>query len=55
MSLNKDLKDAGFRPSSVDPNKAVNNSGDTITKVGKEHYIVNGNHVYGDSNLKKKL
>ena len=55
MSFNKDLKDAGFRRSSVDDRKAINNSGDSITKVGNQHYIYNGNHVYGDSNLRKKL
>ncbi|MDO6430914.1 hypothetical protein Q4E93_09970 [Flavitalea sp. BT771] len=55
MSLEKTLKDAGYRPSSVDPRKAINNGGDSITKVGNQHYIYKGDHVYGDSTLNKKL
>ena len=55
MSLEKNLKDAGYRPSSVDPRRAINNSGESIIKVGNQHYIHKGDHVYGDSALNKKL
>jgi hypothetical protein len=55
MSIWNDVKNAGYRPSTADDRKVINNSGDSITKVGNQHYIYNGNHVYGDSALRNKL
>jgi len=56
MSLENDLKKAGYRSSTADDRKVINNNGNSFTKVGSQHYVTEtGSHIYGDSNLKKKL
>ena len=49
--MEKFLKDAGYRQSTADDRKVINNYGDSIIKVGNGHYNHNGSHVYGDSNF----